>query len=154
MSGSCILICCVLSSLFYFDYSRFIFSISVYRKVFTELINYVVNVGTDSDFCVEAIMQVLLKCLDRPECRELVRFDDLLAILTAPFLDFHYVPHNADFTSHQTANNQSGFYGQPSSNNDYKRQKSNQAAATSDAEPKMSSVLMACSAALLTFLNR
>lgn len=132
----------------------FISSISLNRQVFTELINYVVNVGTNNDFCIEVIMQVLLKCLDRPECRELVRFDDLLAILTAPFLDFHYVPHNADFTSHQAANNQSGFYGQPSSNNNYMRQKSNQAASTSDAEPKMNSVLMACSSALLTFLNR
>jgi hypothetical protein len=117
----------------------------------------VVNVGTDNAFCVEIIMQTLLKCLDRPECRELVRLDDLLAILMAPFLDFHYVPHNADFISHnQSTNTQPGFYGQPSNPQpplpNYTRQKSSQVADA--AEPKLNSVLMACSSALLIFLNR
>jgi len=61
-------------------------------KVFAELISHVVNAGGESELAIELVMQVLLKCLERADCRALIRVDDVLSVLTAPFLDAHYAP--------------------------------------------------------------
>jgi hypothetical protein len=57
-------------------------------QVFTDLINYLINACTDSEFCIQIIIQTLLKTLDRPECRHLLRFDDLFSTIIAPIIDF------------------------------------------------------------------
>ena len=103
-------------------------------QVFTELINHVVSAGSESELAIELVMQVLLKCLERADCRALIRVADVLSALTAPFLDAHYVPPCAA----------------PASRQPHARPRH----AARASEPTVSSVLGACSTALHTLLTR
>ncbi len=103
-------------------------------QLFTDLINYTVNVGNENEFCIEITMQCLLKVLDRQEYRDCIRFDDLFRNLIAPFVDYEYVPMlwGSEFSSHKKSDN-------TNSNETF--------------EPKITEILSSCSVALLTLLN-
>jgi len=119
-------------------------------QIFSELITYAVNVGNENEFCVQVIVQTLLKCLDRPECRELVRFDDLFALLIAPFVDFEYVPHVVEYAGHK---NCPAYYTQLMGQKQQQRQQA-AGGVKSENEPRIESILATCSSALLTAFNR
>jgi len=114
-------------------------------QIFTEIITYAVNVGNQNEFCIQVIIQTLLKCLDRPECRELIRFDDLFAMLIAPFVDFEYSPHIFEYVGH---NNCPPYYTQLTG------QKQQQNGVKAGSEPKIESILATCSSAILTIFSR
>lgn len=107
--------------------------------VFNDLISYVVNVGNENEFAIEVVMQSLIKCLDRPECRKILRFDDLFSTLVAPFLDLEYVPIIVDHASHK---NIPTCY------------ESGQGNLDNLSDPKIEAILGTCSSALLTVFKR
>lgn len=115
-------------------------------QVFTELINYVVNVGTNG--YIEVIMQTFLKCLDQADVRNRLRFDDLFASLIAPFVDFEYVGWVKQYVGHQS---NPSYYVQLMGGVNKQRAAPNGATSS---EPNIESVISACSQALLCVFNR
>ena len=108
-------------------------------QVFNELINYIVNVGNENEFAIEVIMQSLIKCLDRPECRKILRFDDIFSTLIAPFLDLEYVPIIVDHCSHKS---NPSYYDSQQINFEIQK------------DSRIESILGTCSSALLTVFKR
>ena len=102
-------------------------------------------------------MQTLLSCLDRPECRDLIRFDDLFGMLIAPFVDFEYVgPLYDGYVVHK---NNPAYYTQllmmeGQKNNKSGRPNMTKSENSAHIEPKIESIIAACSSALLTVFNR
>jgi hypothetical protein len=113
-------------------------------QVFTDLINYIVNVNSEEEFCIEVIMQSLIKVIDKQEYRDCIRFDDLFRNLIAPFVDYEYVPFLSEYSNHKTKNkseNSGNFL-----DNQY-------ADKFNLKEPNINEILSSCSCALLTLLN-
>jgi len=114
-------------------------------QVFTDLINYIVNVNSEEEFCIEIIMQSLIKVLDKQEYRDCIRFDDLFRNLIAPFVDYEYVPLVSEFSSHKSKNKSDIL-----ENNDYNNKNTT---GLNQNEPKINEILSSCSCAILTLLN-
>jgi hypothetical protein len=100
-------------------------------QVFDELINYVVNFCNENDFCIELIMQTLIKCMDNAEFRQMVNLSDLFKTLLAPLVDCDYAPL---------------LYGGSSHKNNHCENSHNQ-------EPKIKNIVNSCYTALSTIFT-
>lgn len=77
--------------------------------VFNELFNFILNVCYENEFSNEIIIQTLIKISDDPECRKLLRFEDLFSQLISPLIDIEYVPltYGPLYTQHKSQDNNS-----------------------------------------------
>lgn len=60
-------------------------------KIFDTLIDFLLNCTPEADFCVEVIIQCLIKTLEHPECRKLVNMESILSYVLSPIVDVDYV---------------------------------------------------------------
>ena len=75
-------------------------------QIFNELINYIVSFNNENEFCIELIVQSLIKCMDNAENRQLVNLADLFKTLIAPLIDCDYSPLIYGGSSHKNNQNE------------------------------------------------
>ncbi len=109
-------------------------------NVFYDLINYIQNACNSADFCIELIVQCLIKVADDEECRKMMKLNDLFSNLIAPMIDVDYVPltYGPMFSHHKTKYNKDG--------TEIKRK--------ADSDPKLAAILASCSTALHSILKK
>ena len=100
-------------------------------QVFNELINYIANCCNENEFCIQLIIQSLIKCMDNAEYRQMVNLPDLFKTLIAPLVDCDYAPLIYGGSSH----------------------KNNHCEHSQSQEPKIKNIVNSCYTALSTIFK-
>jgi hypothetical protein len=109
-------------------------------NVFYDLISYIQNACNTTEFCIELIVQCLIKVADDEECRKMLKLNDLFSNLIAPMIDVDYIPltYGPLYSNHTTKCDK---YGVEIKNK-------------ASSEPKLAAILTSCSTALHSILKK
>jgi hypothetical protein len=111
-------------------------------QVFTDLINYVVNVCyEENEYSIELIMQCLFKVTENMEYREYIQLQDLFKILLAPLIDCDYTPllYGQSYASTKSNHQETIFIGIQKNKNDK---------SLAENDPKIEKIMKSCYVAL------
>jgi hypothetical protein len=116
-------------------------------QVFTDLINYIVNVcNEENEYSIELIMQSLFKVMENAEYREYIQVQDLFKILIAPLIDCDYTPliYGPSYSTTKINQQETAFIGIQKNKND----KNN-----IENDPKIEKIMNSCYVALNCIFN-